>query len=442
MSSTGPIELLPGLVNAHLHSPYGPYSRGVTRSRPFEIWMGDIMAREDRPLTVEEVEACALVTGLENLSVGNTALMDQHFGIQSQEHMVAAARAYEALGLRAWIFFSLSDLPYLCYTREAFPNYPKAIPTADLPEELQAMMQPFPLIDDQLNNAANVIRGWHAKKVKIGLGLSNPVWCSDELLRAAAALARELDAPLAIHLEEPPVQREVSFGQWGMSGVERLARLGLLSERTLAAHVVQLDDADVQRLAHHRVSVSHNPISNLKLQNGITPVGKMVAAGFNVCLGSDGQASGDSQNLFTVIKFVAALAEFNGLRELNGIVEEMALHMATENGRRLWFEGDLSQDYIEFSEPLGPYGYAWDEPAAYIAEVYVDRIPRVARAQEIVRERGAAARGRGAGQSRRGGRMPQRLASGDGCDQACHAGGGRARGRGRGRGSRPRRDTC
>jgi len=154
--------------------------------------------------------------------------------------------------------------------------------------------------------------------------------------------------------------------------------------------VVQLDDADVQLLAQHRASVSHNPISNLKLQNGIAPVGKMVAAGVNVCLGSDGQASGDSQNLFTVIKFVAALAGFNGLRELNGIVEEMALHMATENGRRLWFEGDLSQDYIEFSEPLGPYGYAWDEPAAYIAEVYVDRIPRVARAQEIVRERGAA----------------------------------------------------
>jgi cytosine/adenosine deaminase-related metal-dependent hydrolase len=40
------LTTLPGLINAHMHSPYGPWVRGVTRSRPFEMWMGDIMARE------------------------------------------------------------------------------------------------------------------------------------------------------------------------------------------------------------------------------------------------------------------------------------------------------------------------------------------------------------------------------------------------------------
>jgi len=92
----GLVTTLPSLVNAHLHSPYGPWVRGVTRSRPFELWMGDIMAREDEPPTIEQMEACAYVTGLENLAMGNTMLIDQHFGPQTPEHIYRAARAYEA----------------------------------------------------------------------------------------------------------------------------------------------------------------------------------------------------------------------------------------------------------------------------------------------------------------------------------------------------------
>lgn len=353
--------------------------------------MGDVMARATRPQTPEEVGACALVTGLENVSAGNTALIDQYFGPQTKEHVYAAAHAYEELGLRVWVFPTLSNLPYLCYTREAFPRYPKAIPAASLPEELQAAVQPFPYYEDQLTAVADIIRGWRAQaqRVKIGVGLSNPVWCSDDLLRDAARLARELDVPIEIHAEESPVQREVSLAQWGMSGVQRLASLGVLSERTLVAHVVQIDEADIQLLALQGASISHNPISNLKLQNGITPIGRLVSAGVNVCLGSDGQASGDSQNLFTVLKFVVALAGLNGLRDLNGIVEEIALPMAVENGRRLWLDGGLTRDYMEFDEPLGPYAYAWDDPARYIAEVYVDGVPRLAHARQLVRERGA-----------------------------------------------------
>ena len=383
------LSSLPGLVNAHLHSPYGPQYRGVTRSRPFEAWMGDVMAREARPATPEEVGACALVTGLENLSMGNTALLDQYFGPPTKEHLYAIAQAYEDLGLRAWVFPSLGDLPSVCYTREGFPRYPKAVPASALPAEMQAWALPTPHYEDQLSAVVEAIRDWRGRRVKIGVGLSNPVWCSDGLLRDAARLARELAVPVEVHAEESPVQREVSLAQWGKSGIQRLGRLGLLTERTLLAHVVQVDEADIALLASSRTSVSHNPVSNLKLQVGVAPVGRMVAAGVNVCLGSDGQASGDSQNLFTVLKFVSALAGQNGLRALDEIVEELALKMAVENGRRLWFEGDLSRDTIEFDEPLGPYSYVWDDPAMHISEVVVDGVPRLAAARRLVSERGA-----------------------------------------------------
>jgi cytosine/adenosine deaminase-related metal-dependent hydrolase len=355
------------------------------------MWMGDIMAREDAASTPDEIEACAYVTGLENLAAGNTALIDQHFGPQTQDAIHRAARAYEALGLRAWVFVTLSDLPYMAFTREAYPRYPHAIAERNLPDDLVAMQTPTMHYEEQLHRAAQIIRGWSGTRVKVGLALSNPVWCSDALLTGALRLARELGSPIAIHAEESPTQREVSLAQWGMSGVERLAHLGLLSEETLCAHVVQLSDRDIQLLAHHHASISHNPISNLKLQNGVAPIGAMVRAGVNVCLGTDGHASADSQNLFTVIKFVSALAGMNGLRELTGEVETLALRLATETGRRLWFEGDLRQDYIEFTEPLGPYAFAWDDPTHYIAEVYVDGQPRLAQARELVRTTGANA---------------------------------------------------
>jgi hypothetical protein len=227
-------------------------------------------------------------------------------------------------------------------------------------------------------------------KVKLGLALSNPVWCSDDLLRAAAELAHELEAPIEVHAEESAMQREVSFAQWGMSGIQRLAHFGALSPRTIVAHVVQIDDTDIQLLAQYRASISHNPISNLKLQNGVAPIGKMLSAGVNVCLGTDAQACADSQSLFQVLKFVAALSGFNGLREFGGVVEEVALSLAVDNGRRLWFDGDLSRDYMEFGQPLGPYGYIWDTPEMFISEVYIDGEPRLDRARRLVDASGAA----------------------------------------------------
>ena len=66
---------LPGFVNAHTHSPLAPY-KGVVRSQPFEMWFADRSARQDRDPTPEELAACALVTGLENLAAGTTAIID------------------------------------------------------------------------------------------------------------------------------------------------------------------------------------------------------------------------------------------------------------------------------------------------------------------------------------------------------------------------------
>ncbi len=380
---------IPAVVNSHAHSPYGPHYEGVIAAQPFEPFMLDLMARQQRDETPEEAKAFALVTGLENLSCGSTTIIDQCFLPLTPEHYHGVAGAYEELGMRGWVFSELNDLPNIAYTREAYPGYPGALPMNELPEALLALCEEATAHEDQLHKLAEIIRGWQGEKVRIGVGISNPVWCSDELMRGAADLARTLRLPVNFHAEESPIQRQVHMAQWGMSGIERAAALGLLTPDTLVTHVVQVSDRDIAIMAESGCSVSHNPISNLKIRNGIAPIGKMLAAGINVCLGCDGQSSGDTQNLFTVVKFVCALSELNGIASLAGRVEDMAIKMAIENGRRLWLEGDLRRDIIELHVPVDRYGFAWDDPASRLAEVYVDGSPRLELARKRVSDSGA-----------------------------------------------------
>jgi hypothetical protein len=209
------------------------------------------------------------------------------------------------------------------------------------------------------------------------------------LLRGAAELAKNLGVPTEFHLSESPIQREAHIAQWGMSAAERIYKLGLLTSTSLATHCVQVDDKDIAIMAESGCSMSHNPTSNLKLRNGIAPIGKMISAGINVCLGCDGHSSGDTQNLFTVMKVAGALCEQNGLASLPGEVEDHVRRMAIQNGHKLWFEGDFSSDYLEMEVPAEPFGFVWDDPAIRISEVYIDGEPRLERGKEVVKEAGA-----------------------------------------------------
>jgi len=363
----------------------------VIASQAFEPFMLDTSLRHMRDETAEEARAFALVTGLENLSCGSSAIVDQCFLPLTNAYYHGVAQAYQDLGMRAWVFSELGDLSIIAYTKELYPNYAKAVYEKDLPKEIRALYDELKPADheEQLQNLETIIKAWRGAKVRIGVGVSNPVWCSDALLCGAGELARSLNVPVEFHLSESPIQREAHIAQWGMSATQRVAELGLLSPDTLVTHAVQVDDKDIAILAESGCSMSHNPTSNLKLRNGIAPIGKMISAGINVCLGCDGHSSGDSQNLFSVIKVAGVLCEQNGLAALPGKVEDHLLKMATENGRKLWFDGDLTTDTIELIWPIEPYGLVWDDPALKIAEVTIDGKPCLERAKQMVRDSGA-----------------------------------------------------
>ena len=377
----------PGFVNAHTHSHCIPW-KGLIPSAPLEVFLAYRTSGLVGCMTPGEQAACALVVGLENLSAGNVAIVDHLYSSLTPEHVHGVAEAYESLGMRAWVFPDVSDLPVMFLTRETYPNYLKAIPTSELPGEARALLRVSPF-QEQIETAREVIKGWRGNLVQMGLALSNPISCSDELLEAASQVIEELGCPLEVHAEESPVEREVSLAQWGLSGIERLDKFGLLSHRTIVAHCVQLSDQDIAPLSKGGASVSYNPVSNLKLHNGIAPVGRMLAAGVNVCLGTDGPNCSDEQSLFPVIRFAAGLARLNGIQQVTEAIEEQVLEMATTRGHRLWFPASISSDRVEYGVPVDPVRLAWCDMASSITEVFIDGSPVLERARSVVKERSA-----------------------------------------------------
>src|SRR5262249_43339856 len=113
---------------------------------------------------------------------------------------------------------------------------------------------------------------------------------SDETLKSSRALANKHSAPLIIHLSETKKENDDILAQRHMTPTQVLDSLGMFNGRTLAAHCVWVNDADMGILKTRGVGVAHCPSSNMKLASGIAPVIRMLALDLAVGLGPDGPA--------------------------------------------------------------------------------------------------------------------------------------------------------
>ena len=169
---------------------------------------------------------------------------------------------------------------------------------------------------------------------------------SAPLLKALGGRAAAAGEALTIHVaesaEESRLLRDgtgpfreflVRRGAWddgwkapGLTPMEYLDRLGVLSPRTLAVHCVHLDHHDLTRLQARGVTVVTCPRSNQRLGVGKAPVPKLLALGIPVALGTDSLASSPDVDVFNE---VAVLRQ-----EHPGLAPAAALRIATLNGAR------------------------------------------------------------------------------------------------------------
>src|SRR5690606_27696961 len=128
-------------------------------------------------------------------------------------------------------------------------------------------------------------------------------------LRKTRAYADELGIGIHMHVHETESEVAEAVQKTGRRPWQRLNELGMLGPDFIAVHMTQLSDEEIAQAAQFGVHVAHCPESNLKLASGFCPVQKLLDAGVNVGIGTDGAASNNDLDLFGEMKTAALLAK-------------------------------------------------------------------------------------------------------------------------------------
>jgi 5-methylthioadenosine/S-adenosylhomocysteine deaminase len=111
---------------------------------------------------------------------------------------------------------------------------------------------------------------------------------------------------LQIHLSETEQEVNDCLEAHGRRPAAYLDELGFLGPRTLLAHGVWLDDAELELIAERGATVVTNPAANMKLAvGGVFPYPKAARAGVSIGLGTDGVSSNSNLDMFEEVKLFA-----------------------------------------------------------------------------------------------------------------------------------------
>jgi 5-methylthioadenosine/S-adenosylhomocysteine deaminase len=196
--------------------------------------------------------------------------------------------------------------------------------------------------EESLQAARDFIQRWKGHPLIMpSVAPHAPYTCTKEILRASAELAVEYDVPLHTHLAETAIEVENSIREHGMPVIPYVKTNQLFDAKVLAAHCVHVDESEIHTLLQHRAGVAHNPSSNLKLASGYAPVGKMIEAGLNVGIGTDGPASNNDLDMYEEVRLAAFLAK-SVANDPTALPARTSLAMATCLGAKALHLGELT----------------------------------------------------------------------------------------------------
>ncbi|AGW14479.1 putative 5-methylthioadenosine/S-adenosylhomocysteine deaminase [Megalodesulfovibrio gigas DSM 1382 = ATCC 19364] len=300
--------VLPGLVNAHTHSPMTLF-RGLGDDMPLMEWLTKRIWPLEAGLTNELVHLGSQLACCEMAALGTTCFQDMYI---FQE---ATAEAVEAFGLKAVLAEGILNVPTRSY---------------QTPEEAYARI-------------ANLLADYAGHpRIRFAVAPHTVYTTSEAILRRSFQLAEAYDLPWCIHCTEDDAELEHSQAMYGMRPVALLDRLGCLSPRSVLVHGVVLAEAELHTLARAGASLVHCPRSNAKLASGLAPIAACLEAGVRVALGTDGPASSNSLNMFQEMGTAALMAKVRE-GDSTALPAQAALDMATVHAARALGWQDLGR---------------------------------------------------------------------------------------------------
>jgi 5-methylthioadenosine/S-adenosylhomocysteine deaminase len=161
-----------------------------------------------------------------------------------------------------------------------------------------------------------------------------PLNTTPGLLKEIRRFADESSIGISAHVAESQSVVDFTRLNHGKAGVvEFLDDFGIPAATSIFAHCVHVSDDEIGILKERGASVSHNPVSNMMLGDGVAPVVEMLRRGVNVALGTDGAASNHSQDMFETMKAASLLQKVHH-QDAGVIAPYAVLRMATAGGAK------------------------------------------------------------------------------------------------------------
>ena len=287
--------VLPGFVNTHTHLAMSLF-RGLADNMSLKVWLEDyIFPLESHFVKEDFVKVGTQLSLIELIRSGITTCCDMYF------YNKTIAEALDQSGLRGLVGVAVPSVEKdgmewkqkSLSLRELFGNHPR---------------------------------------VRVALAPHAPYTVEAKILKEIAEFSKKEDLFLTIHVSESQWEQEEIKRRYNKTPVQYLHDLGVTGKNSLFVHCVQVNQTDLQIMSQTNTAFSYNPESNMKLSNGIAPVGLALKTGVAVGLGTDGSASNNNLNFFEEMGTGAKLQALKYGEE--SITAQQMFQMATIEGAK------------------------------------------------------------------------------------------------------------
>lgn len=301
--------VLPGLVNTHTHS-HSSIFRSLADDMHLMDWLKKAIWPMEKRLTSTCIAAAARLSCFEYLRNGITAIADQIYFPDT----VAAATSES--GIRSFLAASVFS-----------------------------GTGPAPGTSDTFADACGFVEKWQGReeftRIYPCIGPHSPYSVDVDLFRKIVVYAEQKNLLIHTHISETKSENRILRERFGVSPTEWLHNIGVFRQPVLAAHSIHLDEFDLDLYRRNGVSVSYNPVSNLKLVSGMMDLKAMWELGITVGIGTDGAQSNNSMDLLRDLR-TGVLIQKQLVGDPTFFNARQALRMATINGAKaLHFEREI-----------------------------------------------------------------------------------------------------
>lgn len=284
--------LLPGFINTHTHLPMVLFRDSINGLR-LEQWLEDFIWPIENELTPEEIYYATLLSCLEMIENGVTTVNDHYFYC---EQIIKAANE---VGIDLILSRCLLDNDN---------NGEKRL------KEALELLEKYP-------------------SVKFTIGIHGLYTNSEEYIKKITFLAKQKNMPVHMHFCETDTEVKTIKERYGVNHPSEVLEKYFKDLKCVLAHGVKLDEYDLDVISKMNISISHCPVSNLRLGCGIADLTRMQELGINISLGTDGQGSGNNTNMLETMRLTALLQK--GIKEDPLLMDAYeVLKMATVNGAK------------------------------------------------------------------------------------------------------------